>query len=136
MATGGEYVFCRPDSGCAQNAIERIGGFGEGAGDAFVSKDSMADDYDSSALRDNVRNAIRNHPNIKTLVGIWSYNAPAIVDVVAELNRRADFTIVTFDAEPLAIAAMGRGKIDAMVVQNPYAMGYDGIKLLKAAGNE
>ncbi len=128
---GGEYV-CFVGRSAAQNAIERIGGFAQGAGDAFQSKDTMADDIDLTRAQDNVRNAIRNHPNLKTLVGIWSYNAPAIVDVVTQLNRRADFTIVTFDAEPGAITAMGQGNIDAMVVQNPYAMGYDGIKLLKA----
>jgi ribose transport system substrate-binding protein len=128
---GGEYVTFVGRLG-AQNAIERIGGFADGAGDAFQSKDSMADTNDPSRARDNVRNAIRNHPDVKTLVGIWSYNAPAIVDVVTELNRRADFTIVTFDAEPGAITMMGQGGIDAMVVQNPYAMGFESMRILKA----
>lgn len=128
---GGDYVtFVGRLS--AQNAIERIGGFAQGAGEAFQSKDSMADTNDPSRARDNVRNAIRNHPDVKTLVGIWSYNAPAIVDVITELNRRADFTIVTFDAEPGAITMMGQGGIDAMVVQNPYAMGYESMRILKA----
>jgi ribose transport system substrate-binding protein len=81
--------------------------------------------------RENVRNAIRNHPNVNTLVGIWSYNAPAIVDVaVGELKRRSDFTIVVFDAEPNTITAMGEGNVDAMIVQNPYAMGYQGVRLM------
>ena len=132
---GGEYVTFVGRLG-AQNAIERIGGFGEGAGEAFFSKDSMADDIKLDRARDNVRNAIRNHPELNTLVGIWSYNAPAIVDVVTELKRRPDFTIVTFDAEPGAIKMMGQGSIDAMVVQNPYAMGFEGIKLLKALVTE
>jgi ribose transport system substrate-binding protein len=131
----------RPDGGsyvtfvgikASQNAQERIGGFGEGAGEKFKDMDSMGDDVDEVRARENVRNAIRNHPGLNTLVGIWSYNAPAIVDVVKELDRRKDFTIVTFDAEPGAIKAMAAGQIDAMVVQNPYEMGYQGIRLLKA----
>ena len=65
-------------------------------------------------------------------MGIWSYNAPAIVDVVKEANRRKDFTIVVFDAEPTAISAMAEGSIDAMVVQNPFAMGYEGVRMLDA----
>ena len=128
---GGEYVTFVGRTG-AQNAIERIGGFGEGAGSAFVNKDSMADDYDKTKARDNVRNAMRNHPNLSVLVGIWSYNAPAIVDIVKESNRRNDFTVVTFDAEPTAISAMGEGQIDAMVVQNPFQMGYQGVRALAA----
>jgi ribose transport system substrate-binding protein len=116
----------------AQNAIERIDGFAEGAGDKFALKDKMADDTNKAAARDNVRNAIRNHEGLKVLVGIWSYNAPAIVDVVRELDRRKDFTVVVFDAEPDAITAMKDSQIDAMVVQNPFDMGYQGVRLLQA----
>ena len=128
---GGEYVTFVGLKG-AQNAIERIGGFGEGAGEKFTAKDTMTDETDKTKARDNVRNAIRNHPNLSVLVGIWSYNAPAIVDVVKEANRRKDFTIVVFDAEPTAITAMAEGNIDAMVVQNPFAMGYEGVRMLDA----
>lgn len=129
---GGEYVAFFGEAS-SQNVVERTGGFAEGAGDAFLQKDLMADGVDLSKARDNVRNAIRNHPDLNILVGIWSYNAPAIVDVaVNELKRRSDFTIVTFDAEPGAIEMMGQGGIDAMVVQNPYAMGRQSMKLLKA----
>ncbi len=128
---GGEYVTFVGYKG-AQNAIERIGGFAEGAGVNFVSKDTMTDETDKTKARENVRNAIRNHPNLSVLVGIWSYNAPAIVDVVKEANRRKDFSIVVFDAEPTAITAMSEGSIDAMVVQNPFQMGFQGIRLLSA----
>ena len=44
------------------------------------------------------------------LVGIWSYNVPAIVDVVKELDRQEDYTIVTFDAEPIAIQQIASGR--------------------------
>ena len=130
-AEGGEYVTFVGRTG-AQNAIERIDGFGQGAGEKFVAKDKMADDTDKALARENVRNAIRNHAGLNVLVGIWSYNAPAIVDVVRELDRRKDFTVVVFDAEPGAITAMKDGQIDAMVVQNPFMMGYQGVKLMKA----
>lgn len=130
-AEGGEYVTFVGLEG-AQNAIDRIGGFAEGAGEKFKSKGTMADETDKTKARDNVRNAIGNHPKLSILVGIWSYNAPAIVDVVKEANRRKDFTIVVFDAEPTAITAMAEGSIDAMVVQNPFAMGYEGVRMLDA----
>ena len=129
---GGGYVTFVGRTG-AQNAIERIGGFAKGAGEKHQSLDSMGDDIDLERARENVRNAIRNHGDkLNTLVGIWSYNAPAIVDVVLGTGTRKKFTIVTFDAEPGAIVAMGRGMIDAMVVQNPHQMGYQGVRLLKA----
>ena len=121
----------------AQNAIERIGGFSEGAGEKFTRTDVMADDVQLDRARENVRNAIRNHPKVNTLVGIWSYNAPAIVDVVVgELNRRDDFSIVVFDAEPNTIIAMQERQVDAMVVQNPYAMGHQGVRLMLALATD
>jgi ribose transport system substrate-binding protein len=130
--SGGGYVTFVGRTG-AQNAIERIDGFKEGAGPAFQSLDAMADDTDRARARDNVRNAIQNHKDkLKTLVGIWSYNAPAIADVVKELGRREDYSIVVFDAEPIAIQQIAAGYIDAMVVQNPYQMGYQGVRLMKA----
>jgi len=131
LPDGGEYVTFVGRTG-AQNALERIGGFAEGAGKAFKSVDSMADDTDRTRARDNVRNALRNHPELQILVGIWSYNAPAIVDVVKETNRRDKLTILVFDAEPLTVEQMGDGMVDAMLVQNPYQMGFQGVRLMKA----
>ena len=93
----------------------------------------MGDENDPTRATNNVRNAIQNHAGkLSTLVGIWSYNAPAIADVVKELDKRNEFTIVAFDAEPIAIARMSDGMIDALVVQNPYQMGYQGVRTLKA----
>ena len=128
---GGGYVTFVGQSG-AQNAIERISGVGMGAGEKFKKLDSMSDEGDRSRARENVRNAIRNHAELNCLAGIWSYNAPAIVDVVKELKKREEMAVVCFDAEPQAIRHLENGMIDALVVQNPYQMGYQSMKLLAA----
>ncbi|MGD9645036.1 MAG: substrate-binding domain-containing protein [Pirellulales bacterium] len=132
---GGAYVQFVGLTG-AQNAIERMNGFQAGAGDKLVERDRMGDETDRTRARENVRNAIRNHPDVNVLVGIWSYNAPAIVDVVKELGVRDRMTVVTFDAEQGAINATAAGQIDALVVQNPYEMGYQSIRLLKALADK
>jgi ribose transport system substrate-binding protein len=128
---GGTYVTFVGRTG-AQNAMDRVEGVHKGAGPKFKSLDNMGDDTDLTRARENVRNAIRNHPDLKALVGIWSYNAPAIADVVEQMKNRDKYAIAVFDAEPLAIEAMNKGSIDAMVVQNPYQMGYQGVRLMKA----
>lgn len=114
----------------AQNAQERIQGLKEGLGSKIELVDSMEDGVDVSRAQNNVTAAIQNHRDVNILAGIWSYNAPAITDVIVANGRRKDFTIVTFDAEPLALAAMDQGLIDAMVVQDPYNMGYTSATLL------
>ncbi len=118
MPEGGDYVDFVGRTG-AQNAIERMDGFAASVGDKFHERDRMPDEMDRTKARDNVRNALRNFPDLKMLVGIWSYNAPAIVDVVKEAGKRQDLKIVTFDAEKLAIEQMGDGMIDVLVVQDP-----------------
>ena len=131
---GGEYVqFVGLDS--QMNAYQRMDGFTSAVGDKYVQKGRRVDDTDRSRARDNVRDSIDQNPNLNILVGIWSYNAPAIVDVVKEKNVRDKFTIVTFDAEQLAIQQMGEGMIDAMVVQNPFGMGYESVKYVFAKLN-
>ncbi|MCA9148238.1 MAG: substrate-binding domain-containing protein [Planctomycetales bacterium] len=114
------------------NAIERIQGFKEGAGDKFKEADSLADQGDENQAQENVKTALNTSPKLDTLVGIWAYNAHAIVNVVKEREIRDRVKVVVFDAAPAALDDMANGMIDAMIVQNPYQMGYLGTKLMKA----
>ena len=120
------------------NARKRMDGFKEAVGDGFAERDRMPDEMDLSKARNNVRTALVNHPDLVALVGIWAYNAPAIAEVTEERGVRNQVTIVTFDAQAAALQHMADGRIDAMVVQNPFEMGILTVKLLLAmhAGDE
>ncbi|NDC63038.1 MAG: hypothetical protein EBZ59_03425 [Planctomycetia bacterium] len=114
------------------NARARMNGFKEAVGPAFTEIDRMSDEMDLAKARDNVRSALVNHPELAALVGIWAYNAPAIAEVVQERGVRDRTTVVTFDAQAAAIEDMAAGRIDAMVVQNPFEMGVQTVRLLEA----
>ncbi len=120
------------------NARARMNGFKEAIGSGFTEADRMSDEMDLSKARDNVRTALVNHPDLTALVGIWAYNAPAIAEVAMERGVRDRLTIITFDAQAAALNHMAEGKIDAMVVQNPFDMGVQTVRLLRAmlAGDE
>ena len=120
----------------AQNAQERVNGFKDGAGAQIQVVDVMEDSGDVNKARRNVAAALQNHPDLKMLVGIWSYNAPAIVDEVKAAGKRSSLKLVTFDAEPNTLLALKEGLLDATAVQNPYMMGYLGVKVLKALLNK
>ena len=47
-----------------------------------------------------------------------------------ELRKKV--TVVTFDLDEQAVEHIEKGRIDATVCQNPYEMGYQGVRLLKA----
>jgi ribose transport system substrate-binding protein len=115
------------------NARSRMNGFKEAIGESYTELDRMADGMDKSRAQENVRNAIANHRDkLVALVGIWAYNAPAIAQIVEDTNTRDKYTVVTFDAQAVAIEEMAAGKIDAMVVQNPFDMGLQTVRLFKA----
>ncbi len=116
----------------AQNVIERVGGFGQGAGEKFKLLASLTDEVDHSVAQQNVKTALNNFPELNCLVGIWAYNAHAIAEVVKERGVKEKTKVAVFDAAQTAIEDMEAGWIDAMVVQNPYQMGYLGTELMKA----
>ena len=114
------------------NARSRMNGVQEAIGEAYTEKSRDADGMDLAKARDNVRNAIQNHQDLVALIGIWAYNAPAIADVVTETRSRDKYVVATFDAQDLAIGHMAKGNIDVMVVQNPFDMGQQTCRLMKA----
>jgi ribose transport system substrate-binding protein len=118
------------------NAEERTTGFAEAVGDKFERVEYLGDDMDLAVAQKNVRDALDRHPNLGALVGIWAYNAHAIADTVKDRGIRDRVTIVDFDAAPKALAHMEAGLIDALIVQNPYDMGFRGTKLMKALVEE
>jgi len=136
----------RPDGGLtdvfvgtasAANARERKQGFFEGAGESFAEAQVWEDGGDHAKARANVQNALSKSQDVDVLLGLWSYNAPAIaqeVDSAAEIRERV--TVVTFDLDEAARQYIEDGVIDASVCQNPYEMGRLGVQLLKAIIND
>jgi len=114
------------------NARSRMDGVKEALGKAYEERDRMPDQMDHNKAQDNVRTALTNHNDIVALIGIWAYNAPAIADVVKERGVREKTVVATFDAQSAAIDKMDQGDIDVMVVQNPFDMGVQTCRLMKA----
>lgn len=129
---GGKTVLFVGTSAAA-NARERREGFFEGAGKAFQQVEVLEDGGDKVRAADNVRAAITKYPDVGVMVGLWSYNAPGIAEELAKTPElRKKVTVVTFDLDEAAVDHVEKGRIDATVCQNPYEMGYQGVRLLKA----
>ncbi len=141
-AAGRAGAALRPDGGktvvfvgtrSAANAREREDGFFKGAGEKFTRVETWEDGGNHTKAADNVVSAITKTPALGVLLGLWSYNAPAIAGQVRKSpDVRKKATVVTFDLDEAAVPDIQDGMIDASVCQNPYEMGYQGVKLLKA----
>ena len=117
----------------AANAREREQGFFQGAGDGFEKSQTWEDGGDHQKARGNVQSALSKSSDLGLLVGLWSYNAPAIAEEVGRSDAvREQVSVVTFDLDEAARGHIADGHIDATVCQNPYEMGRLGVKLLKA----
>ena len=129
--TKGAYVQFVGDTG-ADNARARMDGMKAGLGENYTERDRMAGGNNITRNQQNVRDALTNHSDLVCLVGIYAFNGPAIAEVVKDRQARDKVTAVTFDAAEGSLEAMGEGNLDAMCVQNPFDMGFQAVRLLKA----
>jgi ribose transport system substrate-binding protein len=128
---GAKFAFFVGNTGAA-NAIARMDGFLEGAGTGIVEVERLADDGDRTKARKNVEGILDRNPEVNMLVGIWAYNTPQMAAVVSDRNIRTKTKVICFDAAEASIAEMAKGNVDVMVIQNPFQMGFDGVRLMLA----
>ena len=60
------------------------------------------------------------------MCGCFATNATAVKTIVSSMDRtkKDNVMVVGYDADKEEIDMLKKGKVDGLVVQNPYAMGY------------
>ena len=116
----------------ARNAQERLQGIKEAIAGAPVEIiDVRTDDTDSVRAKANVSEMLVSHPDVAALVGLWSYNGPAILNAVRDAGKTGQVKIIAFDEDDETLAGVKSGAIVGTVVQQPYEFGYQAIMLLE-----
>ncbi|HLX71266.1 MAG TPA: substrate-binding domain-containing protein [Verrucomicrobiae bacterium] len=94
---------------------------------------------DSKYGQDTVETALQAAEDLltknKDVQGFYACNAPTSVGALQALQsqHRSEIKMVGFDAEKALLDGLKAGQIDALIVQNPYKMGYIGVKSVVAA---
>ena len=115
----------------AQNARERFAGVKQAlSGSAIEVIDVRTDETDQVRAKTNVLDTLVTHPDVACLVGLWSYNGPAILSAVRESGKTGQVRIVCFDEEEQTLAGIAAGEIFGTVVQQPYEFGKQAIVLM------
>jgi ribose transport system substrate-binding protein len=89
---------------------------------------------DSKYGQDTVETALQATEDLLTknpnLQGLFACNASTAVGALQALQSqsRPEVKMVGFDAEAALVNGLKAGRIDSLVVQNPYKMGYEGVK--------
>ncbi len=117
-----------------QNAIDRYNGFLkalQGSNITFLAP-PMIDNQDKNVAQTNIQNAITKYQSqgLNGLVGLYSYDGPAIINVVQQENLRSKMKIICFDGDPETLKGLADGMVDLTVVQSPYQEGRLSIMLL------
>ena len=75
-----------------------------------------------------VEDMLTSHPNLK---GIFAANEPGAIgaaEAIRGAGKSGQVKVVAFDASENELAALESGDIQALIVQNPFQMGYSGVK--------
>lgn len=124
-------VACIPFVPGAATSIMREEGFKQGLKD-FPEIKLVAVQYSQSdvATAMNVmENILTAHPDLD---GVFTANEAGTIGAVQALvsrNKTGRVKVVGFDAAPNEIEALQAGHVQALIVQNPYKMGYKGVEM-------
>src|SRR5438094_1531634 len=120
----------------AQNAKERLAGIKqELQGSKIEIIDVRTDETDRVRAQKNVEDTIVKYPDVSCLVGLWSYNGPAILNAVKDSNKVGAVKIVCFDEEDETLQGVRDGAIYATIVQQPFEFGYQAMKVMNSVLN-
>ena len=110
------------------NAKERFAGIKkELEGSKVEIVDVRTDETDRARAQKNVEDTLVKYPGISALVGLWSYNGPAIVQGVKSSGKAGVVKIICFDEEEETLAAVAEGTVFGTVVQQPFEFGRQSI---------
>jgi ribose transport system substrate-binding protein len=128
LPKGGKVVLCvgYPN---AQNAKDRIQGLQEElAGSNIQIIDTLADATKPDVAQQNAAEAMAKHPDLAGIVGLYSYNGPAILNAVRAAGKVGQVKIVCFDDDKATLDGIAAGDIYGTVVQISTRIGYETIK--------
>jgi len=117
----------------AQNAQDRKRGIEDTLKGANIEIiDTRTDETDRLKAKSNAQDALVAHPDLACLVGLWSYNGPALLNGVRDAGKLGQVKIVCFDEEEETLQGVKDGYISGTIVQQPFEFGYQSVRLLVA----
>ncbi|MBP6824220.1 MAG: substrate-binding domain-containing protein [Acidobacteria bacterium] len=112
---------------------ERERGFQDTIKQKFPGIQIVAFQYGESSRTisiDRATDILTAHPDLN---GFFASNEPSTVGVAQAIKQKGaagKIILSGFDSSPNLIEDLKAGVIDSLVIQNPYRMGYDGVKSL------
>ena len=117
----------------ARNAHDRALGIRDALrGSRVTILGVRTDDTDHARARQNVLDTLAQYPHIAGLVGLWSYNGPAIADAVRAKGFAGRVRVIAFDEEYQTLDGIRDGTVYGTIAQQPNRFGYESVRMLAA----
>jgi ribose transport system substrate-binding protein len=129
-----------PNQANSASTEDRESGFEETLKAKFpgitVVKANFADSDATKAIR-VAEDLLSAHPDIVGIFGSCEPCAVGALQAAKNKNLLGKVKVIGFDNTKLMDAALGKGELDSLVVQNPAKMGYEGVKsIIDSAGGK
>lgn len=112
------------------NGQQREAGFRETAGSDSRVKSMHTINVVSTTedARAGTTELLREYPEINVIVTFNEWTSLGVGWAIRDLNLAEKTQVVAFDSNVISVGMLETGEVDALIVQNPYAMGYLGVE--------
>ncbi|MEZ4670850.1 MAG: substrate-binding domain-containing protein [Anaerolineae bacterium] len=117
----------------AQNAVDRIAGIKSAfEGTNCTLETVLTDNGDPSIALSNSETALTTYPDLKGMIGIYSYNGPAAIQALKTSDAVGRVKLVAFDLAVETMKGLEEGVVSAAIGQRVYHYGYLPVYILHA----
>ncbi len=80
--------------------------------------------------RDVTQDMLTRNPDIDGLFACNATTAGGALTALQSFQGQKKIKMVGFDAWPMVVEGLDKGELDSLIIQNPYKMGYEGVKAI------
>jgi len=103
---------------------------GEISDDKYTILGTITDQGKPEVAQSKAEDALNTYPDINAMVGLFEYNPPACYKALEKANKLGAVKLIGFDENDITLQAIKDGTCAGTVVQNPYAYGYESVRVL------
>lgn len=86
---------------------------------AVINVDSNTQSATAGAIE-----LLKAHPEVNVLVGFNEWTSLGVGHAIRQLNLKDEVSAIGFDSSTVLTGMLEKGEMDALIIQNPFAMGY------------
>jgi ribose transport system substrate-binding protein len=94
---------------------------------------TLVDGIDQAKAQQMAKDALAKYPNVKCFAGLFAYSTPAILVALKDGGKAGKVQVVGFDTYDETLAGIDDGSVAATIVQDPYNIGYESVRVLADA---